>query len=1046
MLLPKLLQAARNKDAFDDRSRLFNEALYFLSRLPQESKISKQLNEIVIGALYNTVPHPPAAFIGTNSNGTSPLWQNISPPSAEDAQSLRSLYASRSADGSGNSPLTPGLGQAGTPYARSVQNKHPLPPHLFPDTGLVFDALLKARDFKPHPGGNSSLTFAYASLVTHQLFRTDPRDMSKNNTSSYLDLSVLYGINQQQQDLVRDKEHGRGLLYPDAFAEDRLVLVPPAASALLVMFSRNHNYIADMLLKINERGRWTNPPPEDPTKRAVQDEEIFQTARLVNCGHYMSTIFGDYVAGFLGTGREGNSWVLQPFDPIKTSQGVVERGEGNHCSVEFNLLYRWHATTAKEDIKWTEDLFKRTFGDKPASQLTLEDFGPGVTKVWSTEVDPNPRTRTFAGLKRGSDGKFSDDDLARVLQDATDKPAGAYRARGTPEVLRLIEIMGMEQARKWGVCSMNEFRKFLGLKPFANFKEWNSDEVIARTAEQLYGHIDNLELYPGLQAEEIIPLGRGSGLCCGYTMTRAILGDAIALVRGDRFYTTDYTPTNLTAWGYQDCARDPNNGAFGAALPKLLLRHLPRHYTSNSVYGLFPFFTPETSHQTLTKLKVVEKYTFKRTLPQPIPKTVNTMVGLRHVFSKPDIYKTTYGEDMRNLTNGFGFMLVFDDGAKHNWYRKEVIRALFPDHDTCNGYVAWYKAKTQELLQEYSYKIDGVPGTRVDIVRNVINLVAVHWASGWLVGAPLKTRQHPIGLFTEQEMYDVLMLLCTCVFINVLPEHGFFLRSQAKVIGDKINGLIESSIEAAAPQTTTRLSHFVNKITSYIWAEEEKLCYPFLRRLAAIGIERKEMVSQVIGLAVGSSVNYAQSIAQVVDFYLDDERAAERAEIVKLVKRNNPEATELIHGYIREGQRLAPQFPGLLRVAVKPDQVPLGAGLPPLAVQPGDIIFSSYFNAQRNPTDFPDPLKVNPRRPKDVYQNQGSGFHVCPGVDFTLMTATEIMKIIFSLPNLRRAPGAAGRMASFMTQQIAGTDNRMYLDNTSKETPWPGSLTVVYDA
>ena len=92
------------------------------------------------------------------------------------------------------------------------------------------------------------MTFAYASLVTHQLFRTDPRDMSKNNTSSYLDLSVLYGINQMQVDLVRDKEKGRGLLYPDAFAEDRLVLVPPAATALLVLFSRNHNVSAPAFL------------------------------------------------------------------------------------------------------------------------------------------------------------------------------------------------------------------------------------------------------------------------------------------------------------------------------------------------------------------------------------------------------------------------------------------------------------------------------------------------------------------------------------------------------------------------------------------------------------------------------------------------------------------------------------------------------------------------------------------------------------------------------------------------------------------------------
>ena len=36
-----------------------------------------------------------------------------------------------------------------------------------------------------------------------------------------------------------------------------------------------------MLLKINERKRWSDPPPSDPERKAAQDEEIFQTARLV---------------------------------------------------------------------------------------------------------------------------------------------------------------------------------------------------------------------------------------------------------------------------------------------------------------------------------------------------------------------------------------------------------------------------------------------------------------------------------------------------------------------------------------------------------------------------------------------------------------------------------------------------------------------------------------------------------------------------------------------------------------------------------------------
>ena len=36
-----------------------------------------------------------------------------------------------------------------------------------------------------------------------------------------------------------------------------------------------------MLLKINERNRWADPSTLTAAKRAQQDEELFQTARLV---------------------------------------------------------------------------------------------------------------------------------------------------------------------------------------------------------------------------------------------------------------------------------------------------------------------------------------------------------------------------------------------------------------------------------------------------------------------------------------------------------------------------------------------------------------------------------------------------------------------------------------------------------------------------------------------------------------------------------------------------------------------------------------------
>ena len=72
------------------------------------------------------------------------------------------------------------------------------------------------------------------------VFRTSHQQVHINETSSYVDLAPLYGNNQQTQDKIRKKD-GRGLLIPDTFAEDRLLLLPPAVCVLLTLFNRNHN-------------------------------------------------------------------------------------------------------------------------------------------------------------------------------------------------------------------------------------------------------------------------------------------------------------------------------------------------------------------------------------------------------------------------------------------------------------------------------------------------------------------------------------------------------------------------------------------------------------------------------------------------------------------------------------------------------------------------------------------------------------------------------------------------------------------------------------
>ncbi|UZP35519.1 hypothetical protein NXS19_003335 [Fusarium pseudograminearum] len=170
-------------------------------------------------------------------------------------------------DGSFNNILEPNLGKAGTPYAKSVKTEKRL--HgVKPDPGLLFD-LLMARDegsFKENPAGISSMLFYHAAIIIHDIFRTNRTDMNKSDTSSYLDLAPLYGSSLKDQLEIRTMKEGK--LKPDTFHEKRLLGQPAGVNVMLVLYSRFHNYVADILLKINENGRFSmSTPPMPPRKR-----------------------------------------------------------------------------------------------------------------------------------------------------------------------------------------------------------------------------------------------------------------------------------------------------------------------------------------------------------------------------------------------------------------------------------------------------------------------------------------------------------------------------------------------------------------------------------------------------------------------------------------------------------------------------------------------------------------------------------------------------------------------------------------------------------
>lgn len=143
---------------------------------------------------------------------------------------------------------------------------------------------------------------------------------------------------------------------------------------------------------------------------------------------------------------------------IKQAGSRVERGTGNVVSVEFAVLYHWHAALSAADAKWMEDLLKKNLPELKS----IDDVTPDMfKKVLYTEghklKDSLPRTWTFGGIERQADGEFDDVDLAEIIKDCIESPAHAFGAHGTPASLKMVDIMGMLQARdKFQVCTMNE--------------------------------------------------------------------------------------------------------------------------------------------------------------------------------------------------------------------------------------------------------------------------------------------------------------------------------------------------------------------------------------------------------------------------------------------------------------------------------------------------------------------------------------------------------------------------------------------------------------
>ncbi|KXX80191.1 Linoleate 10R-lipoxygenase [Madurella mycetomatis] len=595
--------------------------------------------------------------------------------------------------------------------------------------------------------------------------------------------------------------------------------------------------------------------------------------------------------------------------------------------------------------------------------------------------------------------------------------------------MRAIEILGIIQGRKWNVAGLNEFRKHFGLKPYESFEDINSDPGVAESLRRLYDHPDFVELYPGLVAEEHKePMVPGVGIAPTYTISRVVLSDAVCLVRGDRHYTVDYSPRNLTNWGYNDVQYDLNIN-HGCVFYKLFIRAFPKHFTHNSVYAHYPMVVPSETEKILKDLKRDHLFDFSR--PSRIPKetAVDSFDAARRVFENQDKYTGTWHGGLQPLAEQ-GKSKLSGDATVHDKHRREVNQPLCTA-DLQSNVKMFYRKATEELLKVKSYDLAG--NKMVDLVRDVANIAPTLFASS-IFNLPLRSKENSKGIYTEHELYAVLSTIAATVFTDVGPVKMFPLREAAKTVAAQLASSIERTVKSPKAKKKDPLSAYGVDL---------------IKGLSKAGLSTHDITwGHILTTAAGMVTHQAKLFTEAVDFYLSPQGSPHLAEI-HLLASQEPSSTNdaLLLGYALEGVRLSASGDKFHFHATTADSLRADNGTE-IVIQPGDRVTVNLQERHSQRSRLPQPRHRRPRRPVESYLGFNAGPNALLGREMSAAGLTEMFRALFKHRHVRRAPGPQGQLKKVVvsTGDGQGKGTAEYLrEDWGALGPWPVTMKVVWD-
>jgi len=198
-----------------------------------------------------------------------------------------------------------------------------------------------------------------------------------------------------------------------------------------------------------------------------------------------------------------------------------------------------------------------------------------------------------------------------------------------------------------------------------------------------------------------------------------------------------------------------------------------------------------------------------------------------------------------------------------------------------------------------------------------------------------------------------------------------------------------------------------------------------LRRLLSLGSPIDEVANDILAVISTSTTELSQIFAHIINFYLPPDepnryakpgaKEAHKsatdlyAQVVTVALTNTPDSAVVLEGYVREALRLDPVVEGVYRQATTTDSI--GS----VKFKKGERLWFDFRALGLDGRRFETPRLVDPNRPAHLYSIlHGDGVFKSLGEDFVYKVAGQVLRAVFSRPNIKRAKGSGGTLRRFL--------------------------------